>query len=416
MNTKSLKVLVLATTFPRWEGDTVPQFIYELSKVMNKNGLDVIVLAPHDPGAKRKEIMSGVTVYRFPYFIPFRYQKVVFQGEGGLVPTLKRNPIAVLQAPLFLLSLLIHAIWIIKKEDIDVINSHWLIPSGLVASFITSIIRIPHVLSLHARGVLVLDRLPFSSHIVKYIYEKSDRILPVSTHIRDTFIEMGAGKITTSNKFYIQPMGAHTNRYDTSSKYDLRDSYDMGEKVIALFVGRLSEKKGVEYLLHAVKNVCSDNMDFQLTIVGKGPLEADLHRYANKHNLEDCVTFTGWISDKELHDRYVSADFVVVPSIETKSGDTEGMPTVIAEAFASANPVIATDAGGIPDVVEDGENGYIVSQKQPNELVEKMELLINNVDLRQDLSARAFETANSLDWQHCGRTYTQIIRSLNGDR
>ncbi|MFC7224171.1 glycosyltransferase family 4 protein [Halalkalicoccus sp. GCM10025322] len=413
MTKEKLKVLVLATTFPRWEGDAVPQFIYELSKELQNNGLDVVVLAPHYPGAQQKEVMSGITVYRYPYFIPYRYQKLVFQGEGGIFPTMKRSIVATLQVPLLILSLLIHAVIIVKKEDIDIINSHWLVPNGLIAGFVGSVLKIPHILTLHARGVLVLQRMPFSTSIIDYIYDRTDIILPVSTHIRDTFIKSGGKRVDNTDKFYIQPMGAHTDDYDISSKSDLRSGRMTNNEVSCLFVGRLSEKKGVRYLLDAANDVCSDNSDFHLTIVGTGPLERDLQKYAEKHDLEKCVTFTGWISEEELHNHYVSADFVVVPSIETESGDTEGMPTVIAEAFASANPVIATDVGGISDVVEDGENGYIVQQKQPDELSEKIELLSNDIDLRQKLSRRALETADDLDWQRCGETYAQIIRSVS---
>lgn len=326
---------------------------------------------------------------------------------------MKRSIVATLQAPLLVLSLLIHAIIIVKKEEIDIINSHWLVPNGLIAGFVGSVLKTPHILTLHARGVLVLQRMPFSSSIIDYIYDRTDMILPVSTHIRDTFIEIGGEKVTDDNKFYIQPMGAHTDNYAISSKSDSKGKKATNDEVKCLFVGRLSEKKGVRYLLDAANEVCSDNNAFHLTIVGTGPLETDLHKYAEKHDLEKCVTFTGWISEEELHDHYVSADFVVVPSIETESGDTEGMPTVIAEAFASANPVIATDVGGISDVVEDGENGYIVQQKQPDKLSEKMDLLSNDIDLRQKLSKRALETAGDLDWQHCGETYARIIRSVS---
>lgn len=410
---EKLKVLVLATTFPRWEGDAVPQFIYELSKELQNNGLDVVVLAPHYPGAQQKEVMSGITVYRYPYFIPYRYQKLVFQGEGGIFPTMKRSIVATLQAPLLILSLLIHTVLIVKKEDIDIINSHWLVPNGLIAGFVGSVLKTPHILTLHARGVLVLQRMPFSSFIIGYIYDRTDMILPVSTHIRDTFMKTGGKRATNEDKFYIQPMGAHTDDYDILSKSNLGDEGETNEKVTCLFVGRLSEKKGVKYLLDAANNVCSDNNGFHLTIVGTGPLETNLHKYAEKHDLETCVTFTGWISEEELHDHYVSANFVVVPSIETESGDTEGMPTVIAEAFASANPVIATDVGGISDVVEDGKNGYIVRQKRPDELAEKMALLSSNSDLRRELSTQALKTANDLDWQRCGKTYARIIRTVS---
>lgn len=413
MNTKELNVLVMATTFPRWKDDTVPQFVYELSKELENNQLEIFVLAPHYPGAKRKEKMSGITVYRYPYFVPFRYQKLVLQGEGGVVGAMKQSILAVLQIPLLLISLLIHAIWIIKKENIHVMNSHWLLPNGLIAGFIRSIMGTRHVMTLHARGVLTLRKLPLRSYISKYIYNRSDAILPVSTHIRDEFITMSGIDEPYQDEFYVQPMGAHTNDYDISLKPILKAERNVDDKIVGLFVGRLAEKKGVEYLLKAIKNNHSDNDVFQMIIVGTGHLEKELHDYVKKNDLSERVTFTGYISEEELCEYQILADFVIVPSIETEAGDTEGMPTVIVEAFASGNPVIGTDVGGISDVVKDGENGYVVPQKQPNKLSEKIELLINNADLREDLSTRALEAADELDWQYCGKTYAQVIRSVS---
>lgn len=414
VNKEMLKLLVLATTFPRWEGDSQPMFVYELSKELQKHDdLEVFVLAPHYPGAKRKEKMSGVTVYRYPYFVPYRYQKAILQGKGGLVPTLKKSIVALLQVPLVLISLFIHTVWIIRKENIDVINSHWLLPNGFIAAFVKSFLDVRHMMTLHARGVLILQRIPFSSNIADYVYERSDAILPVSSHIRDQFIKAVDKKVSENDKFYIQPMGSHTDDYETSLKPDLKDERDLDDKIVGLFVGRLVDKKGVEYLLEAAVDVCSDNNDVQLVIVGQGPLERELRGFAKELNLDECVKFTGYLSESELQNQYVLSDFVIVPSIETKSGDTEGMPTVIAEAFASGNPVIATNVGGIPDVVKDGENGYVVPQKQPNELSEKMDLLIKNSDLRNDLSTRALETADKLDWRQCGETYAQVIRSVS---
>ncbi len=407
-----LKVLVLATTFPRWEGDTVPQFVYELTKELKQNELDLFVLAPHYPGAKRKEVMSGVTVYRYPYFVPYRYQSIAFQGNGGIVPSLKQSILALLQAPILLVSLLLHTVWIVNRESIDVINSHWLLPNGLIASFATSLFGVRHVLSLHAKGVLLLRQIPFASNIVSYVYYRSDAFLPVSTHIRDNFVKEGKGKIPGGEKFDIQPMGAHTNEYDLSLKSDLRYKKDLDGDVIGLFVGRLAEKKGVFHLLDAVDNKNLNAEDFQLVIVGKGPLEDELRTYATDLELEDQITFTGWVSENELHEWYVLSDFVLVPSIETETGDTEGMPTVIAEAFASGNPVIGTDVGGIPDVIKHGKNGFVVPQKRPDKLSETMQTLIDQTDLRHDLTDRALETAEELDWQRCGENYAQTIRSV----
>ena len=127
------KVLVLATTFPRWKNDTTPAFVYELSKQLRTGNMDVVVLAPHYHGAKKLEMMDGIKVYRFPYFWPAKYQKLVY--DGGILPNIKRSHLAKIQVPLLVLSELYYTFKIIKKEKINVIHSHWIIPSGLIGAF-----------------------------------------------------------------------------------------------------------------------------------------------------------------------------------------------------------------------------------------------------------------------------------------
>lgn len=410
-NDEPMRVLLLATTFPRWEDDTVPQFIYELARELRTESLEVSVLAPHYPGANRVETMSGVTVYRYPYFLPYRYQNIVFQGNGGIIPSLKQSALAVLQAPLLLLSLFVHTVWIVRNEGIDAINSHWLLPNGVIASVVCSLLGVRHVATLHAKGVLMLRQLPFGSAIVDYVYSRSATILPVSTHIRDRFVEAGSKISPDNDKFRVQPMGAHTNEYDTSRKQALRAETGSPEKTRGLFVGRLAEKKGLSYLLDAVSRDGFDSDSFQLTIVGTGPLSDELRAYADQLDLGELVTFTGWVSHEELHDQYVCADFVVVPSIQTESGDTEGMPTVIAEAFAAGNPVIGTDVGGIPDVVADGDNGYVVPQQDADELAAAIQELSHDEALRTELTRGATRTAAELDWERCGTVYRDVLRS-----
>ncbi len=326
---------------------------------------------------------------------------------------MKTNLLAIFQAPIFILSLLLHTIWVIRKENVDVVNSHWLLPNGLIGAFITSVLGIPHVLTLHARGVLVLQKVPFGWLIVNYVYQRSDMILPVSTHIRDCFLEIGGGTVPVDGQFQIQPMGAHVNEYDVSSKSELRVDTGVDGEIQGLFVGRLAEKKGVDYLLDAMTIVSPEVDNFHLSIVGRGPLQEELHNYADKLDLNGYVTFKGWVSEKELIEQYIMADFVVVPSIEAESGDTEGMPTVIAEAFASGNPVIGTEVGGIPDVVKQGENGYVVPQKDAGAIAKRMRQLISEPELRQDLEEGALDSAERLDWERCAETYKEVFRSVS---
>lgn len=406
-----LTVLVLATTFPRWENDTVPQFVYNLSQELTKRGFNVVVLAPHHPGAKHNESLSGINIYRYPYFLPKKYQKLCY--GGGILESIKSSFLATFQIPLLVISLLLHTIWIIMKEDIDVINSHWIVPNGIVASFLSRFLGIPHVMSLHAGGVLGLQKLPFHSSISNFVYSESEIILPVSNHIKNNFVSMlDKPKIDIEKKTQIQPMGAYISDYQEYNKETIRMEKGLENKSVGLFVGRIAEKKGIEYLIEAAEKIQETHNSFRLFIVGTGPLEEEIQYLIRKSEAADIIEMTGWVSEEELNRLYTCSDFVFVPSIEAESGDTEGMPTVIAEAFASSNPVIASNVGGIGDVVSDGRNGYLVTQKRPDQIANRTDLLISDKKHQKRLAINALKTAQELDWESCGTTYSNAFSSV----
>jgi glycosyltransferase involved in cell wall biosynthesis len=405
----SLSVLVLATTYPRWDDDEVPSFVADLSSELATQGLDVVVLAPHDPDAARREVRSGVTVYRFPYFLPLEYQRVAY--GGGILPSVTKSVLSTLQLPFFLLSLLVHTAWLIRREDVDVINSHWAVPCGVVGAMASALTGVGHVMTLHAGGVLGLHRAPFRRQTARFLYEHSDHITPVSTHIEGKFVELLPASITVDDsRFTVQPMGAHVSDFSAVDGEEARTRLGVPvDTVCGLFVGRLAEKKGVDQLLLAVERLSDTSTPFGLTIVGTGKLEAELRQEARDRDLSDVVTFEGWVSDDELKAWYAAADFVVVPSVETDCGDTEGMPTVISEAFAAGTPVLATDVGGIPDVVEDGYSGLIVPQRRPDRLADAMAQLIDDESMRQRLATNAAAQAATLDWSECADTYLGLL-------
>ena len=86
------KILVIATTFPRWKNDIEPNFIYNLSNMLAKKKHKVVVLAPHHFKAKKYEIMDNIKVYRFPYFYPYKLQRLCY--EGGILENIKNSLLA----------------------------------------------------------------------------------------------------------------------------------------------------------------------------------------------------------------------------------------------------------------------------------------------------------------------------------
>jgi glycosyltransferase involved in cell wall biosynthesis len=134
-----------------------------------------------------------------------------------------------------------------------------------------------------------------------------------------------------------------------------------------LFVGRLRVRKGVEVLLHAAEKLRRRRPGTRLVIVGEGEHRRRLERTARSLSLDGAVEFRGACPPEEIPRLMASARALVVPSIY------EGMPLVILEAMAAGLPVVASSVSGIPEVVEDGESGWLVPPEDVEALVEALE-------------------------------------------
>ena len=130
-----------------------------------------------------------------------------------------------------------------------------------------------------------------------------------------------------------------------------------------LFAGRLLERKGVEYLLQAIK-ILKEKTKIKLTIVGEGNLKEALIKKKNDLKLPNKdVQFTGKIPREGLIEYYKNCDIFILPAIVDSKGDTEGLGVVLLEAMSFKKPVIASRVGGIVDIVKDRKTGMLVKEK-----------------------------------------------------
>ena len=119
-------------------------------------------------------------------------------------------------------------------------------------------------------------------------------------------------------------------------------------------VGRLAEQKGLPVLLEAAGRLRAEGVDFDLTLVGDGPLRGELEALITRHRLEDCVHLVGWRSNTEVRDLISNSRALILPSF------AEGLPVAIMEAMALGRPVVSTWIAGTPELVQPGINGWLV--------------------------------------------------------
>jgi colanic acid/amylovoran biosynthesis glycosyltransferase len=136
-------------------------------------------------------------------------------------------------------------------------------------------------------------------------------------------------------------------------------------------VGRLSEEKGQLLLVEAMGRLATKGILFELVLVGDGPLRGELERLIDKHRISDRVRITGWISSDAVRAEILAARALVLPSF------AEGLPVVIMEAMALRRPVLSTYIGGIPELVLQGQNGWLIPAGSLEDLIEALEIALS---------------------------------------
>ncbi len=401
---------MLTTTFPRWCCDNTPKFVYDLSDVLRRKGLDISILAPHSQGAKFSENMNGLHVYRYAYFFPLKYQTLAY--DGGILSNYRRSLVAKLQAPLLFVSEILHALYLIKSRKLNLIHSHFIIPSGLVGAFYSKFLRMKHVVTIHAADLFALEALPYNQNVLRFIITNTDQITVVSSHLYERLLKLVPADLVeqVARKTQIIPMGTHTELFRVvSNKKELKRKHGIESKFVLLFIGRLAEKKGIPYLLKAMSQIISQNKEVGLLVCGDGPMRIELEDLVKQLKLEEFVTFCDFVDGQRKVDYLSLSDILIVPSIVTDSGDTEGLPVIILEGLAAGKVVIASDVGGIKDAIKDGENALLVEPKNPDQITQKVLKLMYDNQLREKLSENASESVKDYDWNTIGERYKQVL-------
>ncbi|PTT74990.1 glycosyl transferase family 1 [Pelomonas sp. HMWF004] len=154
-----------------------------------------------------------------------------------------------------------------------------------------------------------------------------------------------------------------------------------------LHVARLVDKKGTAYLIDAFARLASRHPEARLTILGDGPLRSALEAQVAGHGLQARVSFAGAVAHRQVREHMARASLLALPSVTAPSGDSEGLGLVLLEAAASGLPVVGTLHGGIPEAVSNGVSGYLVPERNAEQLADAIDTLLADALLRRRMGA-----------------------------
>jgi len=410
MNFKK-RVLVTTATFPTFlKNDSTPPFVYELSKrLAEKDDLEMVVSAPYVKNSKEYEERNNLKIYRYKYgFTALR--------DGAILPNIKKNKLLVFQVPFFVLFSFLNIVKLVKRERIDIIHAHWIIPQGFLAVLYKKLFRkknLKIICTVHGGDIFSL-RGWFFTKIKKWILNNADEITVVSNEIREEVERIRVPPLKKGIRgIFTMPMGVDENVFNPD-KYDknTKKEYNVTSSFL-LFVGRLVEKKGVKYAIAAMPIVFRKHPEAKFIIIGEGPLKNNLKEQVKELSLENNIIFAGGISNNELPRYYATADIFLGPSVTAKNGDSEGFGLTFVEALLCKCCVIASDLKTISDVVKNEKTGIQVDVKNTELLAEKIIELIEDENKRKKLAGDGYEfVKNRFTWDISAEKYYSLIKDL----
>ncbi|MEM1289937.1 MAG: glycosyltransferase family 1 protein [Cyanobacteria bacterium P01_H01_bin.162] len=273
---------------------------------------------------------------------------------------------------------------------------------GMAGLFYAKTLNIPLMASYHTHlpkylehyGLGMLEGVMWE--LIKAVHNQARVNLVTSTAMQS---ELGAHGV---ERVQVWQRGVDTELFRPAlASRDMRDRLSQGhpDAPLLLYIGRLSAEKEVD----RIKPVLEAIPEARLALVGDGPHREDLE----KHFADTHTHFVGYLAGEELASAYASADAFVFPS------RTETLGLVLLEAMAAGCPVVAANAGGIPDIVTDGENGYLFDPKDDNGAITATQHLLDRGAERELMSRNARIEAEKWGWnaatQQLQKFYTTIL-------
>lgn len=397
-----MKIVILTSSFPYRKGDFHGKFIFYQALGQVELGHEVHVICPHFPGREFEEVIEGIFVHRFPYCYPYHLQRL--STETGIYLSLSRSFLAWIQLPLFFLSEWYTTNRIISRHTIDVIHSHWIVPQGLVGMICQKTRHKPHIVSSHVADAQIFSKWHALKPVLRLILSGMDMLTTNSTYTKKVIEDL----IPLPCPCLVIPMGVIAPK-------EMNNPLITSDAPRILYVGRLIEWKGVDTLLRAMVQVLQQKTLALLTIVGSGEEHDNLEKLAHDLGISDHVEFLGQISDDRLSALYSSASILILPSRPSRGIVMEGLGVVLLEAMSWGVPVIGSNVGGIPDIIEDGKNGFLFPCNDEKYLAAKIITLVTDIVLARQFRQKGYETVRTrFSWDAISRdfskAYSQALR------
>ncbi len=394
-----MRILTISHLYPSEVDDTAGTFVHRQVCALRERGHDVRVISPvawAPPGVPRYAAHRSVSRCTRVDEVPVLHPRMFVLPGARLGPGIVHSALR---------AIIGHVRRTYRDWPFDLVHAHMLVPDGWAAASAGHAVGVPVVATAHGSADVLQTpgRSPAWRRTVIESITELDQIIAVSHAVADGICELARPR----HGVRVIPNGADPARFGSVNRADARRTLGLpGDRPVALFVGHLTELKGIADLVAGVGATGPADRPF-LAIVGDGPLRPSLEARVAELGLGDSVRFAGRIPHDDVGTWMGACDVLVLPSL------SEGLPTVICEAMLAGRAVIATPVGGTPELVEDGATGILVAPGNVTALADALGGLLatpGRADAMGELAAlRAQQT---LTWSAVARQIEAVYREV----
>ncbi|MBN1297477.1 glycosyltransferase family 4 protein [bacterium] len=406
---------MVSTSYPRNCEDHAGHFIAALAGELNRYE-PITVLAPDHPAVDGFNTHPDITIRRFRW-IGWQSRTSLAYGDG-MIENLRLHTRIALRIPGFIRAMQHELIDLLTEMDTTTpitVVSHWILPTSLCChSIINRSFPVSHLSVIHGSDLFLLSKFPhfFRQQCIRLLQTHPHRIAVIAPEMKHRLI--AATPRCNPDRIDVLPMGVpvetvsvpgtgvHCEINDRSVQQK-PDTKRNGLHV--LFMGRLIPIKGADLVIRA----CTHLPQVTVHLAGDGPDRSNLETLAS--NLGVLCRFHGMVSGAAKRAIICTADLWVVPSRVTSSGQRDGLPTVILEAWAAGIPVIVSDSVAGEEILSDGVNCLKVSSGSVESIRRGIHQMLYHPETADFLRRNGAFTVRRFAWPAIGNLwYTSILR------
>ncbi len=383
-----MRVLFFNYEYPPLGGGAGNATFFLLKEFAKLPDLEVdLVTSSFDDKMHVQDLGGGVTVYQIPIGKTGKEFELHHQTKKDLIRYAHR------------------AFWfsrkLLRRNKYDLTHSFFTVPCGALSRYFWFSRKLPYIVSLRGADVpgyserfdnMYAKLLP----MIKNIWKNSAQVVSNSAGLKEL-----AAENFPAEKIAIIPNGVDTEEFQPRP-----ESRPAGKFIITPGASRLTERKGLNYLIEAVKLIEKECPQVELKIMGDGNAKEQLEAQVKELALEERVEFIGRVPREKTTAYYQEASVFVLLSLN------EGMSNALLEAISCGLPVITTNTGGTAELVKDGVNGFVVEKQNPEQVAACIKKFKNNRSLLQAMGKESRAKAEQMSWQNVARQYHELYRKV----